>query len=181
MQGDALATNSAHRPANRTSASAAGVQSVEGSFGAGVPITLPASAVCSRETNSNSNGLEPTIHSTLGIRDIPNASPDVVRLVANQIGRRRRSEDLGDGSKGDVAVSAPLLDGEQLDFSIAIACEGPPVLYEVPMVDLLDIDAIFIRSSSVVLFQNATKLIRSLHQLFLWQRCRGLAEFEMEA
>ncbi|KAA8534651.1 hypothetical protein F0562_032168 [Nyssa sinensis] len=86
MQGDALATNSAHRPAIRSSASAAGVHSVEGSFGVGVPITLPASAVCTRETSSNTNGLEPTIHSTLGIRDIPNASPDLVRLVANQIG-----------------------------------------------------------------------------------------------
>ncbi|KAA8524202.1 hypothetical protein F0562_010625 [Nyssa sinensis] len=86
MQGDALATNSALRPAIRSSANAAGVHSVEDSFGAGVPITLPASAVCTRETISNSNGLEPSIHSTLGIRDIPNASPDVVSLVANQIG-----------------------------------------------------------------------------------------------
>ncbi|KAA8531329.1 hypothetical protein F0562_006038 [Nyssa sinensis] len=47
MQGDALATNSAHRPAVQSSASAAGVHSVEGSFGAGVPITLPASAPAS--------------------------------------------------------------------------------------------------------------------------------------
>ncbi|KAA8529755.1 hypothetical protein F0562_034145 [Nyssa sinensis] len=52
----------------------------------GFPLPCLHQAVCSRETNSNSNGLEPTIHSTLGIRDIPNASPDVVRLVANQIG-----------------------------------------------------------------------------------------------
>ncbi|KAA8524187.1 hypothetical protein F0562_010382 [Nyssa sinensis] len=86
MQGDALATNLALRLAIRSSASAAGVHSVEDLFGAGVPITLPASAVCTRETISNSNRLEPSIHSTLGIRDIPNASPDVVSLVANQIG-----------------------------------------------------------------------------------------------
>ncbi|KAA8534658.1 hypothetical protein F0562_032175 [Nyssa sinensis] len=86
MQGDALATNSAHRPAIRSSTSAAGVHSVEGSFGVGVPITLPALAVCTKETSSNTNGLEPTIHTTLGIRDIPNASPDLVRPVANQIG-----------------------------------------------------------------------------------------------
>ncbi|KAA8517833.1 hypothetical protein F0562_015302 [Nyssa sinensis] len=86
MQGDALTTKSAHRPAIRSSASAAGAHSVEGSFGDGAPITLPASAVCTRETISNTNGLEPTIHSTLGIRDTPNVSPDVVCHVANQIG-----------------------------------------------------------------------------------------------
>ncbi|KAA8544694.1 hypothetical protein F0562_019459 [Nyssa sinensis] len=84
MQGDTLATNSAFSPAIRSSASAAGVHSLEVSIGAGDPITLPASAVCTRETHLTSNGLKPP--STLGIRDIPNASPDVVSLVANQIG-----------------------------------------------------------------------------------------------
>ncbi|KAA8532247.1 hypothetical protein F0562_032280 [Nyssa sinensis] len=83
MQGDALATNTANRPAIRSSASAAGVHSVEGSFGDGVPITCFASAVCTREATSNTNGLEPTIHS---LRDIPNAFSDAVRPVANQIG-----------------------------------------------------------------------------------------------
>ncbi|KAA8538787.1 hypothetical protein F0562_025479 [Nyssa sinensis] len=86
MQGDALATSTANRPAIRSSASAAGVHSVESSFGDGVPITYPASAVYTRETSSNANGLQPTIHSTLGIRDIPNAFFDAVRPVANQIG-----------------------------------------------------------------------------------------------
>ncbi|KAA8537213.1 hypothetical protein F0562_029691 [Nyssa sinensis] len=84
MQGDTLATNSAFRPAIRSLASAAGVHSVEVSIGAGDLITLPASAKCTRETHLISNGLE--LPSTLGIRDIPNASPDVVSLVANQIG-----------------------------------------------------------------------------------------------
>ncbi|KAA8544606.1 hypothetical protein F0562_022623 [Nyssa sinensis] len=83
MQGDALATNTANRPAIRSSASAAGVHSVEGSFGDGVPITCSASAVCTREATSNTNGLEPTIHS---LRDIPNAFSDAVRPAANQIG-----------------------------------------------------------------------------------------------
>ncbi|KAA8542868.1 hypothetical protein F0562_024020 [Nyssa sinensis] len=45
---------------------------------------------------------------------------------------------------------APLPDEEQLDYSIAIEYEGPPVPYEVPKVDPLDVDAISIRSSSVV-------------------------------
>ncbi|KAA8531324.1 hypothetical protein F0562_006033 [Nyssa sinensis] len=84
MRGDTLATNSAFRPAIRSLASAAGVHSVEVSIGAGDPITLPASTECTRETHLISNGLE--LPSTLGIRDIPNASPDVVSLVANQIG-----------------------------------------------------------------------------------------------
>ncbi|KAA8542893.1 hypothetical protein F0562_024045 [Nyssa sinensis] len=84
MQGDTLATNSAFRPAIRSLASAAGIHSVEVSIGARDPITLPASAECTRETHLISNGLE--LPSTLGIRDIPNASPDVVSLVANQIG-----------------------------------------------------------------------------------------------
>ncbi|KAA8535788.1 hypothetical protein F0562_030778 [Nyssa sinensis] len=60
MQGDALATNNANRLAFRSSASAAGVHSVEGSFGDGVPITYSASAVCTREETLNTNGLEPT-------------------------------------------------------------------------------------------------------------------------
>ncbi|KAA8517338.1 hypothetical protein F0562_017656 [Nyssa sinensis] len=66
------------------------------------------------------------------------------------------------GSKGDFVVGAPLSDGEQLDFSIAIACEVPPVLHEVPRVDQLGSDAIFIRSSSVVQSRNVTGLSRSL-------------------
>ncbi|KAA8521342.1 hypothetical protein F0562_012020, partial [Nyssa sinensis] len=86
MQGDALATNNANRLAFRSSASAAGVHSVEGSFGDGVPITYSASAVCTRAETSNTNGLEPTVQSTLGLRDIPNAFSDEVRPVANQIG-----------------------------------------------------------------------------------------------
>ncbi|KAA8538789.1 hypothetical protein F0562_025481 [Nyssa sinensis] len=86
MQGDALATNNANRLAVRSSASAAGVHSVEGSFGDGVPITFSASAVCTRAATSNTNGLEPTVQTTLGLRDIPNAFSDAVRPVANQIG-----------------------------------------------------------------------------------------------
>ncbi|KAA8542890.1 hypothetical protein F0562_024042 [Nyssa sinensis] len=86
MQGDALATNNANKLAFRSSASATGVHSVEGSFGDGVPITYSASAVCTREATSNTNGLEPTVQSTLGFRDIPNAFSDAVRPVANQIG-----------------------------------------------------------------------------------------------
>ncbi|KAA8538786.1 hypothetical protein F0562_025478 [Nyssa sinensis] len=86
MQGDALITNNANRLAFRSSASAAGVHSVEGSFGDGVPITYSASAVCTRAATSNTNGLEPTVQSTLGLGDIPNAFSDAVRPVANQIG-----------------------------------------------------------------------------------------------
>ncbi|KAA8521696.1 hypothetical protein F0562_012314 [Nyssa sinensis] len=66
------------------------------------------------------------------------------------------------GSKGDFVVGAPLSDEEQLDFSIAIACEVPPLLYEVPRVDWLGSDAIFIWSSSVVQSGNVTGLSRSL-------------------
>ena len=47
-------------------------------------------------------------------------------------------------------VGAPLPDEEQLDYSIAIEYEGPPVPYEVPRVDPLDVDSLSIRSSSVV-------------------------------
>ncbi|KAA8542892.1 hypothetical protein F0562_024044 [Nyssa sinensis] len=86
MQGDALATNNANRLAFRSSGSATGVHSVEGLFGDGVPITYSASAVCIREATLNTNGLEPTVQSTLGLRDIPNAFSDAVRPVANQIG-----------------------------------------------------------------------------------------------
>ncbi|KAA8538284.1 hypothetical protein F0562_027893 [Nyssa sinensis] len=86
MQGDALATNYANRQAFRSSNSAAGVYSVEGSFGDGAPITYSASAVCTRVGISNTNGLEPTVQSTLGLRDLPNAFFDAVCPVANQVG-----------------------------------------------------------------------------------------------
>ncbi|KAA8541463.1 hypothetical protein F0562_025426 [Nyssa sinensis] len=113
MQGDALATNYANRQAFRSSDSAAGVHSVEGSFGDGAPITYSASAICTRAADSdfltdihpaaalyhegnplliqfastsNTNGLEPTVQSTLGLRDLLNAFSDAVRPVANQFG-----------------------------------------------------------------------------------------------
>ncbi|KAA8532246.1 hypothetical protein F0562_032279 [Nyssa sinensis] len=86
MQGDALATNYANRQAFRSSNSAAGVHSVEGSFGDGAPITYSTSAVCTRAATSNTNGLEPTVQSTLGLRDLPNTFSDAVRPVANQVG-----------------------------------------------------------------------------------------------
>ncbi|KAA8550036.1 hypothetical protein F0562_001720 [Nyssa sinensis] len=83
MQGDALATYNANRLALRSSASAASIHSVEGLFSDGVPITYSASAVCTREATSNTNGLEPSVQPTLGLRDIPNAFSDAVRPVAN--------------------------------------------------------------------------------------------------
>ncbi|XP_059643555.1 extra-large guanine nucleotide-binding protein 3-like [Cornus florida] len=49
-----------------------------------------------------------------------------------------------------VPAGAPLPDEDQLDFSIAIEYEGPPVPYDVPKVDPLDVDSISIRSSSIV-------------------------------
>ncbi|XP_077236186.1 extra-large guanine nucleotide-binding protein 3-like [Tasmannia lanceolata] len=45
---------------------------------------------------------------------------------------------------------APLPDEEQLDYSIAMEYDGPPVSYEVPKVEPLDIDSLSVRSSSPV-------------------------------
>lgn len=47
-------------------------------------------------------------------------------------------------------VGAPLPDEEHLDYSIAVEYEGPPVPYQVPIVDPLDVDSLSIRSSSMV-------------------------------
>lgn len=47
-------------------------------------------------------------------------------------------------------VGAPLPDEEHLDYSIAVEYEGPPLPYEVPRVDPLDVDSLSIRSSSMV-------------------------------
>lgn len=46
-------------------------------------------------------------------------------------------------------AGAPLPDEEQLDYSIAIEYQGPPVPYEVPRVDPLDLDSVSIRTSSM--------------------------------
>lgn len=46
-------------------------------------------------------------------------------------------------------AGAPLPDEEQLDYSIAIEYHGPPVPYEVPRVDPLDLDSVSIRTSSM--------------------------------
>ncbi|XP_042502003.1 extra-large guanine nucleotide-binding protein 3-like [Macadamia integrifolia] len=45
---------------------------------------------------------------------------------------------------------APLPDEEHLDYSIAVEYEGPPVPYEVPRVEPLDVDSLSIRTSSMV-------------------------------
>lgn len=47
-------------------------------------------------------------------------------------------------------AGAPLPDEEQLDYSIAVEYEGPPVPYEVPTVDPLELDSLSIRTSSMV-------------------------------
>ncbi|KAA8521343.1 hypothetical protein F0562_012019 [Nyssa sinensis] len=109
MQGDALATNNANRLAVRSSASAAGVYSMEGLFSDGVPITYSTSAVCSRAATSNTNGLEPTVQSTLGLRDTPNAFSDAVRPIANQIGESRLN-DIREGVDGAARENVSIQD-----------------------------------------------------------------------
>ncbi|GMP31171.1 hypothetical protein CsSME_00005496 [Camellia sinensis var. sinensis] len=47
-------------------------------------------------------------------------------------------------------AGALLSNEEQLDHSIAIEYDGPPVPYQVPKVDPLDVDSISIRTSSIV-------------------------------
>ncbi|KAH7529277.1 hypothetical protein FEM48_Zijuj05G0167500 [Ziziphus jujuba var. spinosa] len=45
---------------------------------------------------------------------------------------------------------APMPDEDQLDYSIAVEYEGPPLPYEIPRVDPLTIDSLSYRTSSVV-------------------------------
>ncbi|CAL5328424.1 unnamed protein product [Camellia sinensis] len=47
-------------------------------------------------------------------------------------------------------TGAPLPNEEQLDYSIAIEYDDPPVPYQVPKFDPLDVDSISIRTSSIV-------------------------------
>ncbi|KAF5730282.1 Extra-large GTP-binding protein 3 [Tripterygium wilfordii] len=47
-------------------------------------------------------------------------------------------------------AGAPLPDEDQLDYSIAVEYDGPPLQYDVPRVDPLDIDSLSIRTTSVV-------------------------------
>ena len=47
-------------------------------------------------------------------------------------------------------AGAPFPDEEHLDYSIAVEYDGPPVPYQVPKVDPLDLDSISIRTSSIV-------------------------------
>ncbi|KAF2317573.1 hypothetical protein GH714_024822 [Hevea brasiliensis] len=46
-------------------------------------------------------------------------------------------------------AGAPLPDEDHLDYSIAVEYEGPPVSYQVPRVDPLNLDSLSIRSSSL--------------------------------
>ena len=46
-------------------------------------------------------------------------------------------------------AGAPLLDKEHRDYSIAVEYQGPPVPYQVPKVDPLDLDSIPVRASTV--------------------------------
>ena len=46
-------------------------------------------------------------------------------------------------------AGAPLPDEEHLDYSIAVEYQGPPVPYQVPKVDPLDLDSIPVRASTV--------------------------------
>lgn len=47
-------------------------------------------------------------------------------------------------------AGAPLPDEDHLDYSIAVEYQGPPVPYQVPRVDPLNLDSLSIRSSSLV-------------------------------
>ncbi|KAJ7970241.1 Extra-large guanine nucleotide-binding protein like [Quillaja saponaria] len=55
-------------------------------------------------------------------------------------------------------AGAPLPDEEHLDYSIAVEYEGPPVPYEVPKVDPLDIDSVPIRTCSMASVSEKTPI-----------------------
>ena len=46
-------------------------------------------------------------------------------------------------------AGAPLPDKEHRDYSIAVEYQGPPIPYQVPKVDPLDLDSIPVRASTV--------------------------------
>uniref|UniRef100_A0A5B7A3U2 Putative extra-large guanine nucleotide-binding protein 3-like isoform X1 n=1 Tax=Davidia involucrata TaxID=16924 RepID=A0A5B7A3U2_DAVIN len=56
-------------------------------------------------------------------------------------------------------AGAPLPDEEQLDYSIAIEYEGPPVPYELPKIDPLDVDSLSIRSSSIASVSECSAVV----------------------
>ncbi|KAJ7975288.1 Extra-large guanine nucleotide-binding protein like [Quillaja saponaria] len=55
-------------------------------------------------------------------------------------------------------VGAPLPDEDHLDYSIAVEYEGPPVPYEVPKVDPLDIASVSIRTCSIASVSENTPI-----------------------
>ncbi|THG13640.1 hypothetical protein TEA_024712 [Camellia sinensis var. sinensis] len=56
-------------------------------------------------------------------------------------------------------AGAPLPNEEQLDYSIAIEYDIPPVPYQVPKVDSLDVDSISIRTSSIVFVSECVLVV----------------------
>ncbi|KAL6962956.1 hypothetical protein U1Q18_037920 [Sarracenia purpurea var. burkii] len=68
-------------------------------------------------------------------------------MTASEVEDAKRWEEV---LRKMLPAGAPLPDEDQLDYSIAIEYEGPPVSYQVPKVDPLDLDSISIRSSSIV-------------------------------
>lgn len=55
-------------------------------------------------------------------------------------------------------AGAPLPDEEQLDYSIALEYEGPPVAYDVPKVEPLNVDCVSICSSSIVSVSDSSSI-----------------------
>ncbi|PSS08063.1 Extra-large guanine nucleotide-binding protein like [Actinidia chinensis var. chinensis] len=68
-------------------------------------------------------------------------------MAASEVEDAKRWEDV---LRKMFPAGAPLPDEEHLDYSIAVEYDGPPVPYQVPKVDPLDLDSISIRTSSIV-------------------------------
>ena len=61
-------------------------------------------------------------------------------------------------------AGAPLLDKEHRDYSIAVEYQGPPVPYQVPKVDPLDLDSIPVRASTVSTVSEAILIALTIRQ-----------------
>ncbi|KAI7988918.1 Extra-large guanine nucleotide-binding protein 3 [Camellia lanceoleosa] len=78
--------------------------------------------------------------------------------VQRRCGAQRRECCGGNHLRKMLPAGALLPNEEQLDYSIAIEYGGPPVLYQVPKVDPLDVDSVSIHTSSIVSVPNAYQL-----------------------
>ena len=80
---------------------------------------------------------------------VTNFSQEPNKMVSESSATEDEGKAWEDALRKMLPAGAPLPDEKYLDYSIAVEYQGPPVPYQVPKVDPLDLDSIPVRASTV--------------------------------